>query len=105
MSRVTFALLGTIILLGIAFARAEEAKPTKKYFAHPVVEDRYGVIAPWYRGQNGQCDSRVRVAAETLKRYPWTELGQAVVPAPHFVYNGTVEHQARRSHLSKSGMA
>ena len=61
----------------------------KKYFAHPVVEDRYGVIAPWYRGQNGQCDFRVRVAAETLKRYPWTEPGQAAVPAPHFVFNGT----------------
>ena len=76
---------------------AAEAKPAKKYFAHPVVEDRYGVIAPWYRGQNGQCDFRVRIAAETLKRYPWTEPGKAVMPAPAFRLQRHLEHQARRN--------
>ena len=60
----------------------------EEVFRHPVVEDRHGVIAPWHRGQNGQCDFRVRVAAETLKRYPWAEPPLAVVPAPHFVFNG-----------------
>jgi hypothetical protein len=59
---------------------AEEAKPIKKQFAHPVVEDRHGVITPWYRGQNGQCELRVRIAEETLKRYPWSEPGQSVMP-------------------------
>ena len=42
-----------------------------RYYGHPKVEDRYGVIAPWYHGLNGQADFRVRIAAETLKRYPW----------------------------------
>jgi hypothetical protein len=69
----TFVLFGTIILLCITSVMAGEARPMKKYFAHPAVEDRCGVIAPWYRGQNGQCDFRVRIAEETLKRYPWTE--------------------------------
>jgi hypothetical protein len=51
---------------------------TQRYFAHEAVEDSHGVIAPWYRGQNGQCDFRVRVAAETMKRYPWTTTENAV---------------------------
>src|SRR6266542_1697986 len=58
------------------------------YYAHEAVEDRYGVIAPWYRGQNGQCDFRVRVSAETLKRYPWADANKAPTPAPEYVYNG-----------------
>jgi len=66
---------------------ASEVLP--RYYAYPAVEDRHGVIAPWYRGQNGQCDFRVRIAAETLKRYPWTGPGQAPSPAPHYVYNGS----------------
>jgi hypothetical protein len=71
-----------------AAAVAEEVKPSQKYFAHPAVEDRNGVIAPWYRGQNGQCDFRIRIAAETLKRYPWADKDLAVMPAPHFIFNG-----------------
>lgn len=99
MSRFAFALLGTAVLSGAVFARADEGKPSNKYFAHAVVEDRYGVIAPWYSGQNGQCDLRIRVAAETLKRYPWTEPGQAVMLAPHFIFNGhwNIDSQGRIS--------
>ena len=63
--------------------------PVKKYFAHPAVEDRDGVIPAWYRGQNGQCDFRVRIAAETLKRYPWTDKSVAVMAAPYFVFSGS----------------
>jgi len=59
------------------------------YFAHAPETDRHGVIAPWYNGQNGQLDYRVRIAAETLKRYPWAQGDQAALPAPHYVYNGT----------------
>jgi hypothetical protein len=70
-------------------AAAADAQPVKKYFAHPAVEDRDGVIAPWYRGQNGQCDFRVRIAAETLKRYPWTDKSVAVMAAPYFVFSGS----------------
>lgn len=86
----------SLCLLGVFFAFsflsikiiAEESKPAKQYFAHPAIEDRNGVIAPWYRGQNGQCDFRIRIAAETLKRYPWADANLAVMPAPHFVFNG-----------------
>jgi hypothetical protein len=65
-----------------------EVTPVRKYFGHPGVEDQHGVIAPWYQGQNGQLDFRIRVAAETLKRYPWTDEKTAVMAAPHFVFNG-----------------
>ena len=40
-------------------------------------------------GQNGQVDFRVRIAAETLKRYPWTAKSMAVMAAPYFVFSGS----------------
>jgi hypothetical protein len=86
-SLAAWLLLGT--LSGPASAAAAEPQLAKRYFAHAVVEDRDGVIAPWYQGQNGQCDFRVRIAAETLKRYPWTDKKVAVMAAPHFVFNST----------------
>jgi hypothetical protein len=88
MSRLHIALLGTILLASASLLRAEDSKPVRKYFAHPVVEDRYGVIAPWYRGQNGQCDFRIRISEETLKRYPWTEPGKSAMAGPHYIFNG-----------------
>ncbi|MBM3476245.1 MAG: hypothetical protein FJX75_23480, partial [Armatimonadetes bacterium] len=81
---------------------AQQTPP--RLYAHETVTDRHGVIAPWYRGQNGQCDFRVRIAAETLKRYPWerekrdtilfsqTSRENSMVslfsPAPHHVLSG-----------------
>ncbi len=59
------------------------------YYAHPTVEDANGVIAPWYTGLNGQLDSRVRIAAETLKRYPWALPPKSPLAAPEYVFNGT----------------
>jgi hypothetical protein len=110
MQRPLYGLFLAAALLGPACLATDPAgpapAPARKYFAHAAVEDRYGVIAPWYKGQNGQCDFRIRVAAETLKRYPWTEKGDSphlperpegclaqmgTVPffaAPHFVFNG-----------------
>jgi hypothetical protein len=79
----------TLLSVSTTPAGAEDAGPASRYFAHPAVEDRYGVIAPWYRGQNGQCDFRLRIAAETLKRYPRTDPGEAVMPGPHYIFNGT----------------
>lgn len=58
----------------------------KHYYGHDAVLDHYGVIAPWYQQQNGQCDFRIRVAAETLKRYPWTTSDNAVEAYPHYVF-------------------
>ncbi len=80
------------VLCGGRWAAAQPAQA--RYFAHPAVEDRHGVIAPWYRGQNGQCDFRVRVAAETMKRYPWATAPKTGLPAPDYVYNGRWSIQA-----------
>ena len=74
-----------IVLLGPA---AMGATNQPKYYAHPAVLDRQGVIAPWYSGQNGQLDWRVRIAAETLKRYPWVGPPKAPIAAPEYMYNG-----------------
>ncbi len=61
-----------LLLLGWLFCSGVHAATTQeRYYAHETVEDEHGVIAPWYRGQNGQCDYRIRLAADTLKRYPW----------------------------------
>ncbi len=75
----------------VARVSAQPALP--RYFAHPAVEDRHGVIAPWYKGLNGQCDLRVRIAAETMKRYPWSNEPKAGRPAPAYIYNGLWEIQ------------
>ena len=89
MGRSFSQLLFAAMLFWPLCATAADSQPVKKYFAHPAVEDRNGVIAPWYRGQNGQLDFRVRVAAETLKRYPWADKPVAVMAAPYFVFTGT----------------
>ena len=81
-------LLTACTVVFVLTSRAEAAKVQQRYYAHPAVHDRYGVIAPWYTGQNGQLDFRIRVAAETLKRYPWTDPKTAAAAAPHFVFNG-----------------
>ncbi len=78
-----------LILLVIFSVGSVQAGSTLDfYFGHPAVADRHGVIAPWYTGQNGQFDYRVRIAAETLKRYPWASADKAVFPAPEYVYSG-----------------
>jgi hypothetical protein len=65
---------------------AQAAMTQAHYYGHPAKEDANGVIAPWYSGLNGQLDFRLRVSAETLKRYPWVDTDRAVMAAPHFVY-------------------
>lgn len=79
------ASVGVLIWAGTT---TQPAGPARQYFAHRAVEDRHGVIAPWYQGLNGQCDLRVRVAAETMKRYPWKLNPQAGRPVPEYVFNG-----------------
>jgi hypothetical protein len=58
----------------------------KHYYGHDAVLDRNGVIAPWYQQLNGQCDFRIRIAAETLKRYPWTTTENAVAAYPDYLF-------------------
>ena len=65
---------------------SQAATTQPSYYAHPAREDAHGVIAPWYTGLNGQLDFRLRVSAETLKRYPWVDEGKAVMMAPHYVF-------------------
>ena len=85
--RATLAGLAVLWIVIIASA-CRAAVVQKHYYAHDAVEDKFGVIAPWYNGQNGQLDLRVRIAAETLKRYPWTDAAKAVAAAPEYVFSG-----------------
>ena len=66
---------------------ASAATTRDNYYAHKTVQDEYGVIAPWSKGQNGPLDTRLRIAVEVLKRYPWVDKNKAVMAAPDFVYN------------------
>lgn len=75
-----------LFCLSAQWAAAAETLP--HYYGHPAVADRHGVIAPWYQGLNGQFDYRVRIAAETLKRYPWASREKAVTAGPEYVFNG-----------------
>src|ERR1035437_4767914 len=76
-----------IVLAAASFTRFQAAAASAKphYYAHDALVDSHGVIAPWYKGLNGQCDFRVRIAAETLKRYPWTTTNTAVAEYPDYV--------------------
>lgn len=81
--------LTALLLSATLFPATAAAMPNQQhYYAHDAVADRHGVIAPWYRGQNGQLDLRVRIAAETLKRYPWALPPKSVAPAPEYVFSG-----------------
>lgn len=80
--------LRTAFIFFVGAVTAEAATTQKHYYAHDAVEDEYGVIAPWYTGQNGQLDLRIRIAAETLKRYPWTDTKKAVATLPEFIFSG-----------------
>ena len=84
---------GSALALGVLWIGSSVAAATRqeKCYAHATVEDQQGVIAPWYGGQNGQVDLRVRVSAEFLKRYPWVGSDQSVVAGPHWVFNPRVD--------------
>lgn len=84
------AVAGVLLLLGLGWTpEAGAAGVQSRYYAYPAVEDADSVIAPWYKGQNGQWDFRVRIAAETMKRYPWTTRERGPVPAPEYMVNGS----------------
>ena len=78
-----------LCLLLLPEGLASAATVQEQIFAHPKVEDKYGVITPWYSGQNGQFDNRVRIAAETIKRYPWVTKDEAIAIAPDFAFSST----------------
>ncbi len=77
-------ILGMLGLAGSAFGAGVQSR----YYGHAAAHDEHGVIAPWYGGLNGQCDFRVRIAAETLKRYPWTSRTNAIAEYPAYVFSG-----------------
>ncbi len=72
-----------VFLVDLLFA----AQSRSNYYAHEVRFDDCGVIAPWHPGQNGPLDTRLRIAVEVMKRYPWVDEKKAVMAAPDFVYN------------------
>jgi len=76
-----------VLAASVASTVAPAATNLASYYAHPTVQDEYGVIAPWYRGLNGQLDERVNIAVNVYKRYPWVKKPKAVMAAPDFVYN------------------
>ncbi|MCL5104794.1 MAG: malectin domain-containing carbohydrate-binding protein [Armatimonadetes bacterium] len=76
------------IVLGCSAKTVHAAIVQDRYYAHAAVYDKYGVVAPWYQGLNGVSDYRIRIAAETLKRYPWTNRTNAVETVPEYVFNG-----------------
>jgi hypothetical protein len=84
------ALVSSILLLAAVLSGSSirAAETRDRYYAYPAVHDAEGVIAPWYTAQNGQLDFRIRVAAETLKRYPWTTRDNAADCVPHFLFSG-----------------
>jgi hypothetical protein len=83
-------LVATAVFFNLLLLNHSHAATTRsKYFIHETVEDKYGVIAPWYKGLNGQCDFRVRVAAETLKRYPWVDTNESVAAGPHWLFTSS----------------
>jgi len=84
-------LAGFLLFVIGACGSASAATRQQHYYAHEAVEDAHGVIAPWYRGQNGLVDLRVRVAAEFLKRYPWAATDRSVMAGPHWVFNARVD--------------
>ncbi|MHB1457090.1 MAG: carboxypeptidase regulatory-like domain-containing protein [Armatimonadota bacterium] len=84
----TFRIMILVLCLMLAIQSLYAATTQKRYYAYKAVEDKNGVIAPWYQGLNGQCDLRVRIAAETLKRYPWTPPGKAPAEYPEYIWNG-----------------
>ena len=59
----------------------------RRYYAHEAVQDANGVIAPWYRGQEGQLTCRIRIGAETLKRYPWSDRAKAATQVPEYLWS------------------
>ena len=77
------------------------------YYDHAAEADGNGVIAPWYKGQNGQYDYRVRIAAETLKRYPWTLKGKAIMSAPEYVFNGhwSIDQEGKITYIEEGNTA
>lgn len=78
--------LGVILFLAVFMDAARCATVQSRYYGHAAVSDAHGVIAPWYRGLNGQCDFRIRIAAETLKRYPWTDTNSAIAAYPDYLF-------------------
>lgn len=81
-------LISGLVGVWLFIGHASAATTQDHYYAHDTVTDQYGVLAPWYTGQNGQFDWRVRIAAETLKRYPWAGPEKAPTPYPEFIYSG-----------------
>src|SRR3989339_749370 len=88
---IWFLLLTSFSVSYFSIRNLNAAQTKDRYYAHKAVEDKYGVIAPWYQGQNGLFDLRVQVAAEFLKRYPWVNADKSIMAGPHYIFNARVD--------------
>lgn len=85
--RCIYPLLFIVVSSGVLNSHESSAAAVQsRYYAYPAQHDQYGVIAPWYSALNGQADFRVRIAAETLKRYPWTTPANAIAAYPDYLF-------------------
>ena len=86
--------------------RSSRRRPTRRRRGSilPIRSSRTatGSSPPGIRARTAKCDFRVRVAAETLKRYPWTDKPVAIMPAPAFHLQWHLGHQAQRHHPRQS---
>ena len=90
-----------LAVLIIGSAEVAASATLKFYDGHAPEVDRNGGVAPWYTGQNGQYDLRVRIAGEKVKRYPWATGDRAIVPAPEYLLH--VGYRPRRRHYRSAG--
>ncbi len=81
------ACLAAFLVCGVRGAQPGQA-PAKRVYAHQAVVDGEGVIASWRGGSGDLLDFRVRVAAGTMKRYPWTDTSRAVAALPEYLFSG-----------------
>ncbi len=83
--RRAFADDAVTLPVGKAFISPSAGMDQRRYYGHMTVEDRNGVIAPWHKSGNGLCDERVRIAAETLRRYPWIQPPRSETCVPEYL--------------------
>ncbi|MBM3887503.1 MAG: DUF4091 domain-containing protein [Verrucomicrobia bacterium] len=83
-SKLAIRLACLVFLPSWVVSDSSSATVRTRNYGYEAVHDAHGVIAPWYRRLNGQCDLRVRIAGETF----WAT-GESLLPAWGFYGNGS----------------
>jgi hypothetical protein len=56
------------------------------YYGRDTVADNYGAIAPWCQQPIRQCNFHIRIAAETIKHYPWATTKTAAAACSDYLF-------------------